>query len=325
METQTKAENIFQLKSADASNFEWESITKVWHIPGGLGSSGVFLANGPQGAVVLKPVRSSACSEVFASRIAKHIGLQAPSIRILSKDDYRAAMRSMRSSLFSPPGDKHRLQDQRLQELLLIEYVAGVPLYLSQSFKAELEKSTENFGEGYDCVILKQLGEICALDMLLNNMDRIPFAHKNEGNISNVIVGHDNTVYAIDQALMVIKNENMRAGYCAALKAALAEAQSMQPGECWGRVKKHLCENTGIKVEDHCSQPFYRGILDCHKKITTRLDVSSSTGEGSSIDIIRKKVYSEFMAVRGPGPFFKEGMACVDIDFLTHVLTSILS
>jgi len=87
----------------------------------------------------------------------------------------------------------------RRTSLAVLEFIQGT------SFNATSEETLLSLG--FD--LWEALGSLCALDIVLNNMDRIPLPifDNREGNLSNVIVTSNGAV-GIDQQINVIKSED---------------------------------------------------------------------------------------------------------------------
>lgn len=87
-----------------------------------------------------------------------------------------------------------------------------------------------------DGAFLRELGRCMALDMMLNNFDRVPLVWTHAGNATNLLIefregdGKEGVevlaVRPIDQAYTVIENETMRGEYINKVKACLGEARS---------------------------------------------------------------------------------------------------
>ncbi len=69
---------------------------------------------------------------------------------------------------------------------------------------------------------------VAAVDCVLNNWDRVPMAHNNEGNVDNWIIDADGSVRPIDQGVSPIKMEQGRSKYVELLRAVRQELLNPQ-------------------------------------------------------------------------------------------------
>ena len=103
-----------------------------------------------------------------------------PAARIPTMDEHIVINRQLSPArLYEKIEDKNVLMyryNKGQKEWLLVEYVPGTKMYASQAIRKD------------PSLVLKQIGVVAAVDCVLNNWDRVPVAHNNEGNIENWII-----------------------------------------------------------------------------------------------------------------------------------------
>lgn len=153
--------------------------------------------------VVLKFVsdRLLCQSEVFASEIAQHLGVNGPQCRIMLPETEEWA--SLKAACYGLYGKEEGRGQNRLQResilhclekqhsLLVIEYIPGTPLLTSEEAIEDVES------------IAYALGQVLALDMILGNPDRLCVKRLGwPGNPHNILFGRggrfDRRVVCID-------------------------------------------------------------------------------------------------------------------------------
>ena len=88
--------------------------------------------------------------------------------------------------------------------------------------------------------VLRELGRLAAVDAVLNNFDRVPAAHTNEGNVDNYLISTDGHVFPVDQMAAAIKVESGQKVHADRVRALSREARGGVPGPACERVKTHF-------------------------------------------------------------------------------------
>lgn len=81
---------------------------------------------------------------------------------------------------------------------LVMDFVDGEVLECNISAGSLLQNSQ----------VLENLGSIIALDIFLNNSDRFPVVHDNEGNAKNIMIEKNGQVVAIDNIITCMDPQN---------------------------------------------------------------------------------------------------------------------
>uniref|UniRef100_A0A7S0DI85 Actin-fragmin kinase catalytic domain-containing protein n=2 Tax=Amorphochlora amoebiformis TaxID=1561963 RepID=A0A7S0DI85_9EUKA len=127
---------------------------------------------------------------MYGSWLAREIGIHVPELRLASYNDgeyyeIQAALKRT-ASLSTKIGISRILQRK---QIAVMEYVNGKPLVEVSGIP---EKSA-----------LRQVGGIIALDVVLNNFDRLPLVWNNQGNADNIfLVPEENNMYALDNRIV---------------------------------------------------------------------------------------------------------------------------
>lgn len=176
-------------------------------------------------------------------------------------------------------------------EWLVESFMPGVPMYASAKC-AEALGFTGDIGSGSTAGLAQHLfheiGRVCVVDAILNNMDRLPYFHRNAGNICNWIVSDDSvnggfvTPQAIDLQANGITNIAGRATYvervrsiAASTRKVLEQIHQAPAGEdtgaiwqacpvvkpCVTRVRQHFADNLGAMVSNKSVTWLLEGVV----------------------------------------------------------------
>lgn len=146
------------------------------------GSLGVYFVDTTNGVTVLKPPAHSLLSEMLASVLSQSVGVYCPVFRLIRSATEEGA--ELLNTLH--PLDPNWLVMTRLHNQIWIlskEFMPGRTI-------ADLDADTRAWMESADgrVVWMFQVGQMLALDVLLNNGDRIPLIWDNQGNGGNVYI-----------------------------------------------------------------------------------------------------------------------------------------
>eukprot|EP01103_Thecamoeba_quadrilineata_P003152 TRINITY_DN12962_c0_g1_i1.p1 TRINITY_DN12962_c0_g1~~TRINITY_DN12962_c0_g1_i1.p1 ORF type:complete len:420 (-),score=82.41 TRINITY_DN12962_c0_g1_i1:104-1330(-) len=173
------------------------------------GSVGVYIINIKDKTVVVKGSKSPN-SELFAVSLARHVNLSAPDTRVVAREtDEMIAISTSLQLIAKDKGLDPKAIEKKLNSfpfLLIMQFVEGVSLG-----DLSLEEALKIFS-GTDIATRKRfrdIGKLIALDMSVNNWDRLPFAWDNEGNTFNVMIQtksekHPGKVVGIDFGMTCI-------------------------------------------------------------------------------------------------------------------------
>ena len=166
------------------------------------GSGGVVFVKMPKGVAVLKSGTSLA-NEFFGAWVAEAVGVRAPKHRLLShtNGEYEAVVAAVKrtASLETRIAMSRILQRANLA---VLQFVRGKSLF-------EVSKLPS------DAASVRQIGGIVALDIILNNFDRLPLIWSNLGNGDNVLVDKSGGVIALDNRVVVPTARGARDGHIA--------------------------------------------------------------------------------------------------------------
>jgi len=150
------------------------------------GSEGLFFVQTTSGALVVK--RSKAIgSELFCTCLALKLGIQSPLMRIVhTTDEY--GIRMLMTLVGKDPMGRVRATLYEQNFLILMQYQRGRNLSALRSDSARVLTAPT----------LQQIGAILALDVLINNCDRLPLIWTHQGNAGNLMFDDDNNAVSID-------------------------------------------------------------------------------------------------------------------------------
>lgn len=175
----------------------------------GAGSLGVFFVNTDKGTVVLKGSRSMA-SEAFAALLTARLGICTPRWRIISNATKESTVMIARLASLDPM--KHAAIFLNSQaHMFLNSFVPGKSLAQFDHASSVALLGPEGSLSSDGVSVLHQIGRVLALDVLLNNGDRLPLIWQNQGNAGNLIIARTEDgpkVYSIDTQVFPIGTEH---------------------------------------------------------------------------------------------------------------------
>lgn len=236
-------------------------------------SGGTFLLQLPSGAVCVKGGDCSV-TELFAQRLATALGVRGAEVRVVpatSEENWamRVALRGC--------AEKQRLADKwsgdgfsqlmlRVQKnlsktnLAVMEFIGGCVLMGLPANQVLFQADGET-RHG----IWRQLGRLMALDLLLNNLDRLPLAWTNDGNLGNVMLrGHE--VVGIDHAVHPILHPEGLQRYLDRVREAALEARD-GGAKHFGAVAATILTNTGVELAADEVQSLRGGCLELLRQV----------------------------------------------------------
>eukprot|EP00041_Stephanoeca_diplocostata_P020632 m.464804 g.464804 ORF g.464804 m.464804 type:complete len:358 (-) comp21624_c0_seq8:700-1773(-) len=335
--------------SAPIDSIRWESASAVRHIEGGLGSSGILLVKlSGNSVVVLKPGHpTNLTAELFATKLAKSAGVTCPDARMLSESECRRVNSAVQKAPFADESHRagmRRRHQKGNHEWLVETFMSGVPMYASVKCSELLGLSDDDTDEGEIARaqrLFRDIGRVCVVDAILNNMDRLPFFHHNAGNICNWIVSVKTddeecvVPQAIDLQANAIMNEDGKTTYIERVQSIVTstrtvleqikEASSPQDvGTIWrgcpvvkpcvARVQQHFADNLGVTVSDRSVTWLLEGIVDqCNK----------SRNLAATIEDLFTATKTEVLEARGNDGRYQEQLAAIDVPFIQQLCSSL--
>nr|1CJA_A Chain A, PROTEIN (ACTIN-FRAGMIN KINASE) [Physarum polycephalum]1CJA_B Chain B, PROTEIN (ACTIN-FRAGMIN KINASE) [Physarum polycephalum] len=177
----------------DIGDINWKNLQQFKGIERSeKGTEGLFFVETESGVFIVK--RSTNIeSETFCSLLCMRLGLHAPKVRVVSSNSEEGT--NMLECLAAIDKSFRVITTLANQaNILLMELVRGITLnkLTTTSAPEVLTKST-----------MQQLGSLMALDVIVNNSDRLPIAWTNEGNLDNIMLSERGaTVVPIDSKII---------------------------------------------------------------------------------------------------------------------------
>jgi hypothetical protein len=216
--------------SGDINKPSWQTADRV--TCSSEGSSGVLFVRTSTGSLVIKGT-SQIGEEIFASHLAKALGLPTPRARLTSFTQPEWGIIKQTCKGLSDAVDDENSISVKIKVykeldrpvLLILEMVTEAVML--EGMLPDKAKSLFDPDQADGQRKLEQAGRMIAFDILVNNSDRIPTdVWDNEGNGRNVLVTND--VVAIDQAVVAIDPDG------AALAKYLLRAEQFLVTVCTG-------------------------------------------------------------------------------------------
>jgi len=164
------------------AEINWETVGLCHHIPGGEQSSGIFVMQIGDKLVTVKPGSVSSPGEYFCFLFYQKMGLRIPRLKALLASDAENGYNHMVSAVTKKAtftSEEVKLSFPYLMKAnmaLLGEFILNQPLNVLS--RERVEERLEAISE---------IGKVLALDLIMNNGDRIPFAHRSDGNANNIL------------------------------------------------------------------------------------------------------------------------------------------
>jgi len=242
-----RAAHFSALRPADIHNVQWAKKRDIERCKGG--SGGVTLVDLGDECVVLKWQGESVIAEVLAERVATAAGIRVARCRMLNCMDVEFE-ELVQAELACNPG-----------VFQVLEYVPG---HILMGVEAQLALASPQ-----DTLFL-ELGQLCALDVALNNFDRVPLPiWQNDGNLGNVmVVGGGAGIVGIDQQVNHIEAGPPREVYLAKVHSLV---QQVLPGgdvsDIVAKLREVLAVNCGAELSDAHAGIFIKGLQSGFKAI----------------------------------------------------------
>lgn len=292
-ELQQRKDHYKALKPADVTSVPWDQAVEINWVHGG--SGGILLVDlGDQG-IVLKPQGKTAVSEQLAQLMAPICGVRVAQCKIVKRGEKEhdeiidihvkkdvpvvGGDKLKASSIFGKwQSDDGEVAGPGAQYLGVLEYVPGHPLVGEEAHQV---LTTPN------PALLRDLGRLCAMDVLLNNMDRVPLpVWSNEGNLGNVMVAaHGGNIIGIDQQVNPIK---AGPGFKLYMDKVENLFQSLAPGGDPSAVivtlDKALQTNCGAPLTEGHAPHVLEGMRECLEAI------ASAWNDGSFAKVLEEAV-----------------------------------
>lgn len=121
-----------------------------------------------------------------------------------------------------------------------------------------------------DPEMMRELGRLCALDVLVNNLDRIPLpVWQNEGNLGNVmVVNGGKSIVGIDQQVNFIMPGPGRDRYTEKVRTIVLDASPCgDPTDIVAKIRQVMLENCGAELSDAACQNVVVGLREGFESI----------------------------------------------------------
>jgi hypothetical protein len=307
---------------------------------------------------------------VAATSLAAMVGLKVPGMRLVeyvseewlqikeslhtfsSRISTSSSSSAEESQEFSSVAQKLRSELNR-PFFLVMDFVRGQPLECNYRLPALLESHASKD------LFVSSFGSMMAFDILINNSDRVPIIHSNEGNASNILITEEGACIPIDTCLTSIhpmtssrllerylqKLEALLPLLCAVSEeddhSALSEEESAQARAAVIQrlepVRDFLWRATAHRVSDEICLLIGRELLRGVRKIaailttTEREDQSLTTpavlAEEGTVSLRRFRELKERVAGLVTEDWelvWERSLQLVNVEFLEHVLDAFL-
>jgi predicted amidohydrolase len=194
--------NAVQVKRRFTNKIDWSSVSSV----SGTDSGAVFFVDFNQFPKAVVKGSLTVVQEMFAFHLGKALKINVPNhymVQCTGDDQYLKLQENVIEKA-SPHVARRAEKELHRPYLIVMEFIQGYDIFaLPSAFDL-----IDQFLNSHESLV--QLGNIMALDILLNNWDRLPLIWDNDGNGANIVFttsGNQVKIFAIDQAITSILNE----------------------------------------------------------------------------------------------------------------------
>ncbi|KAL9645656.1 hypothetical protein ABK040_003389 [Willaertia magna] len=224
----TKEKKKLDISSAKAfpidQRIDWSSI-KSASISGGNTSTGVIFVEPIDNEIIVLKAGSALAGEIFGSKFAKLLGLLSPSMKLyeyLPKDLNNIEWLEIKQSLsdWAIQNNEPMVNIKVNKELdraffFAMEFMEGI-IHLESLMQHQDDNEIL-----HDEMILKDIGKMIILDLVLNNVDRLPLNNiwQHEGNAGNILFSNiKKKLVIIDSIQTSIVSEEGKVNYLEKVK-----------------------------------------------------------------------------------------------------------
>ena len=308
------------LSAEELEDIEWKLVGDVVHLAGGEGSSGVYLVDVGGRGVVVKPGSLSTAGEYFCSLLYEKVGMRVPKQRILlSRSDgefekLRAAVGRRADAPGASEGKlRLKIELEKGNCVAVVEYIRSKPIWeLSRASEVDRQR------------LLNQIGKTMALDILVNNGDRLPFIHRGEGNPSNLLLCKHQEyadlldVCLIDNNVNAILNPEGRDKYLQLVSNVSKEifVGNLPPTKIHGMdaIATFLLIHADLQVDFDEAVAIMEGMQSGMRDV-----VSLCTSDPFLFHRMKQQTVRAFQRAPGEIPVLKPGIDAIAEDFLQLV------
>jgi hypothetical protein len=244
----------------------------------------------------------SPASELFGNQFAHLLHVPAPHMELLEHDspDERHEYRVCREMFLRMQDEIHKLRSKNLTSKFYIKMEL-----ISPSCTLECIPS-DHLNNLNSPKLLKNLGRLIALDILMNNGDRIPVGDLwgNQGNPNNVLYSQNEIQFvAIDQPCISISNDQLRQKYFENVSKLYGRLRADDHTSI-DSIVLFFKEHTGYEIENRAS--IVQGMLDVNVSERDIIDLK--------VKIEQAKQGKDHVGV------YESSLAQIDVDFICKIL-----
>lgn len=304
----------------DLATIEWKKVGDVIHLAGGEGSTGVYLVEVAGKGVIVKPGSLSTAGEYFCSLLYKKAGMRVPRQRILlskANGEFEKLRQAVSRGADLPGASEGKLRLKLELDkgacVAVVEYIKSKPIWeLSRASEVDRQR------------LLNQIGKTMALDILVNNGDRLPFIHRGDGNPSNLLLCKHQEyadlldVCLIDNNVQAILNAEGRDKYLEIVSNLSKEifVGNLPPTKIHGMdaVARFLLIHADLQVDFDEAVAIMEGIQGGMREV-----VALCTLDPNMFKRMKHETVKVFQRTPGTMPVLKPGIDAIAEDFLQLV------
>ncbi|CAE8617136.1 unnamed protein product [Polarella glacialis] len=282
----------------------WATARQVLFAEGGSGGVLLVELDGSH-AVCVKPQGMMAVAELVAAHVASAMAVRVASCRVLSlyEEEFFSLAENVQRAPVMVEGHESCVQKvvtgctgtgggngwtSSREFLGLVEFLPGHGLMGPEAQKVlALESCPE---------LLREVGRMCALDAVINNLDRVPLPlWDNEGNLSNVMVlDSGRHAVGIDQQVNAILEGPGLQGYLAQVRRFASDVKLLGTSveATKSSLRGALLANCGAEVSDEALAHFMMGLRE-------GLEAVAEASESGVLDKSLEKAKGEAVRIFG--------------------------
>lgn len=327
------------LQSQDIALVPWDTALLGTHLAGGKGTEGIGnfdtgsgggidVVELAGGTAVCVRKGTSIITEVIADALAEVLGVRVARMRLVNGDSEEGrTIREVSKRWMSEDIGRELARLEKQLPMMDTKTAANVKAWLNWSAHCAVVEFVPGTSLGTAVAALEApspgllagLGHLCALDLLLNNMDRMPLpCWGNDGNLTNAIVTTANELVGIDQQVRHIDPGPSLDAYLGKVRNLSAKVLQGSAPAITASIRTAISKHCGVDLSDGSLELVIEGMGAVLRKVA--LEARSGLLRESMAAAVAKVEKANLSA----GPVDPASIAVKDVVFVEQVIDAVV-